>query len=64
MPPQRRLRDRGREIGRTDATAGFFTAHKDAATNLIWPLIADQVKTVGEWADTVEGDKQGDEGHM
>jgi hypothetical protein len=50
--------------GRTDATAGFSTAHKDAATNLIWPLIADQVKTVGKWADTVEGDKQGDEGPL
>lgn len=41
---------------RTDATAGFSTAHKDAATNLIWPIIADQVKTVNEWIATlVEG---------
>lgn len=34
---------------RSDATAGFSNAHKDAATNLIWPIIADQVKTVQEW---------------
>ncbi|KAH6615378.1 Isochorismatase-like protein [Boeremia exigua] len=38
----------------TDATAGFSTAHKDAATNLIWPIIADQVKTVHEWTKIVE----------
>jgi len=40
---------------KTDATAGFSTAHKDAATNLIWPIIADQVKTVHEWTTIVEG---------
>ncbi|KAL1638770.1 hypothetical protein SLS58_008584 [Diplodia intermedia] len=38
----------------TDATAGFSTAAKDAATNLIWPLIADEVKTVNEWTAALQ----------
>ncbi|KAJ0309240.1 hypothetical protein COL516b_003138 [Colletotrichum fioriniae] len=33
----------------SDATAGFSTAVKDAATNLIWPLIVENVTTVGDW---------------
>ncbi|KXH53840.1 NUDIX domain-containing protein [Colletotrichum salicis] len=33
----------------TDATAGFATAGKDAATHLIWPLIMENVTTVGDW---------------
>jgi len=34
----------------TDATAGFSTAQKDAATDLIWPLFAHEVTTSGKWA--------------
>jgi hypothetical protein len=37
-----------------DATAGFSKAQKDAATELIWPLFANQVKTVGEWIETLD----------
>ncbi|KAF2845164.1 Isochorismatase hydrolase [Plenodomus tracheiphilus IPT5] len=33
----------------SDGTAGFSNAHKDAAVNLVWPIIADEVKTVAEW---------------
>ncbi|RFU34406.1 hypothetical protein B7463_g1947, partial [Scytalidium lignicola] len=33
----------------TDATAGFTVEAKEAATQLIWPLIADEVFTVLEW---------------
>ncbi|PVH93143.1 Isochorismatase hydrolase [Periconia macrospinosa] len=33
-----------------DATAGFTTEQKDAATEIIWPLFANRVTTVGEWA--------------
>ncbi|KAK7441908.1 hypothetical protein CaCOL14_009823 [Colletotrichum acutatum] len=33
----------------SDATAGFSTEVKDAATNLIWPLIVENVTTVGDW---------------
>ncbi|PQE26327.1 isochorismatase hydrolase protein [Rutstroemia sp. NJR-2017a BBW] len=32
-----------------DATAGFSTKQKDAATELIWPLFANSVLTVDEW---------------
>ncbi|RAL61088.1 hypothetical protein DID88_010429 [Monilinia fructigena] len=32
-----------------DATAGFTTMAKDAATDLIWPLFANEVLTVEEW---------------
>jgi hypothetical protein len=34
----------------TDATAGFNTAQKNAATDLIWPLFAHEVTTVDSWA--------------
>ncbi|KAF7553382.1 hypothetical protein G7Z17_g3638 [Cylindrodendrum hubeiense] len=49
----------GRELGYhvtllTDGTAGFSTAAKDAATNLIWPMIVDRVMTVGEWTSTLK----------
>ncbi|UQC77845.1 uncharacterized protein CLUP02_03317 [Colletotrichum lupini] len=33
----------------SDATAGFSTEAKDAATNLIWPLIVENVTTVRDW---------------
>lgn len=36
-------------LSRSDATAGFSDAHLEAATKLIWPIIAEEVKTVGEW---------------
>ncbi|KAH8817358.1 Isochorismatase-like protein [Xylogone sp. PMI_703] len=32
-----------------DATAGFSNALKDAATDLIWPIIVEEVLTVDEW---------------
>ncbi|EMR86834.1 hypothetical protein ACHAPC_002387 [Botrytis cinerea] len=37
----------------TDATAGFTTVAKDAATSLIWPLFANEVLTVEEWKKTL-----------
>ncbi|KAK7408672.1 hypothetical protein QQX98_009140 [Neonectria punicea] len=40
----------------TDGTAGFTIPAKDAAVNLIWPLITDRVMTVGEWVSTVKKD--------
>lgn len=43
---------------RSDGTAGFTTAAKDAATNLIWPLFADKVLTVQEWADSLQDQQQ------
>jgi len=36
-----------------DATAGFSIEQKNAATELIWPLFAHEVKTVGEWIKTL-----------
>ena len=36
-----------------DATAGFTIEQKNAATDLIWPLFAHEVKTVGEWIKTL-----------
>ena len=38
----------------SDATAGFTKVQKDAATDLIWPLFAHEVKKVGEWIVTLE----------
>ncbi|KAH8593474.1 Isochorismatase-like protein [Bisporella sp. PMI_857] len=37
----------------TDATAAFSTEQKDAATNLIWPLFANEVTTVAKWKATL-----------
>ncbi|KAB8298336.1 hypothetical protein EYC80_002063 [Monilinia laxa] len=37
-----------------DATAGFTTMAKDAATDLIWPLFANEVLTVEEWKKSLE----------
>lgn len=37
-----------------DATAGWTTEQKDAATELIWPLFANEVTTVGEWMKKLE----------
>jgi hypothetical protein len=36
-----------------DTTAGFTKEQKDAATELVWPLFAHEVKTVGEWIKTL-----------
>ncbi|KAA8571232.1 hypothetical protein MFRU_055g00320 [Monilinia fructicola] len=36
-----------------DATAGFTTVAKDAATDLIWPLFANEVLTVEEWKESL-----------
>ncbi|KAI9926992.1 hypothetical protein ASPWEDRAFT_32947 [Aspergillus wentii DTO 134E9] len=33
-----------------DATAGFSTQLKDAATEIVWPTIVEEVLTVDEWA--------------
>ncbi|KAF4466686.1 isochorismatase hydrolase [Fusarium albosuccineum] len=38
----------------SDATAGFSTKAKDAATDLVWPLIAERVTTVGQWASSLD----------
>jgi hypothetical protein len=37
-----------------DATAGFSTEQKNAATELIWPLFAHEVKRVEEWIGTLD----------
>lgn len=39
---------------RTNATAGFTLEQKDAATELIWPVVFEKVITVEEWAATLE----------
>ena len=39
---------------RTDATAGFTNEAKEAATDLIWPLFANEVTTVGDWVANLE----------
>lgn len=44
-------------IYRTDATAGFSTALKDAATELVWPLLADKVTTVQDWISSLPKSK-------
>ncbi|PMD18992.1 Isochorismatase hydrolase [Hyaloscypha hepaticicola] len=36
-----------------DATAGFTIEQKNAATEIVWPLFAHEVKTVGEWIKTL-----------
>lgn len=38
----------------SDTTAGFTIEQKNAATDLIWPLFAHEVKKVGEWIATLE----------
>ncbi|CAN9475372.1 unnamed protein product [Alternaria alternata] len=55
----------GRELGYhvtilSDATAGHSPAHHDAGKNLVWPLIVDEVKTVGQWAESLEEDAKKD----
>ncbi|KAI5474366.1 hypothetical protein MNV49_003490 [Pseudohyphozyma bogoriensis] len=42
----------------SDATAGFSTEQKDAATNLIWPLFANRVLTTDEWVATLKSKKE------
>jgi hypothetical protein len=37
-----------------DCTAGFSIEQKNAATDLIWPLFANEVLTVGEWVETLK----------
>jgi hypothetical protein len=39
---------------RKDCTAGFAKAHVDAATEMIWPLFANEVMTSGEWIATLK----------
>jgi hypothetical protein len=39
---------------RSDATAGFSSEMKTAATDLIWPLFASRVMTVNEFVATLE----------
>ncbi|KIW90255.1 uncharacterized protein Z519_08899 [Cladophialophora bantiana CBS 173.52] len=38
----------------SDATAGFSTEQKNAATQLIWPLFANRILTVSEWVKSLE----------
>lgn len=42
----------------SNATAGFTIEQKDAAVNLIWPLLVERVMTVEEWADSIGAPKQ------
>jgi hypothetical protein len=42
---------------RKDATAGFSTVQKDAATELIWPGIVDAVVKVSDWAASLKQSK-------
>ncbi|KAK6227624.1 hypothetical protein QIS74_01179 [Colletotrichum tabaci] len=44
----------------TDGTAGFSTAAKDAATNLVWPLIAERIMTVDEYISQMEESTTGE----
>ena len=44
---------RGLTCTRSDATAGFGTELKDAATKLIWPLFANNVMTTDEFIATL-----------
>ncbi|KAF9701282.1 hypothetical protein EKO04_000833 [Ascochyta lentis] len=37
----------------SDATAGFSNDHTNAATELIWPIISDEVKTIQEWTSEI-----------
>lgn len=37
-----------------DATAGFSVQLHDAAKDIIWPTIVDNVTTVSEWAATLD----------
>jgi nicotinamidase-related amidase len=49
------MRERGYHVTLLkDATAGFTIEQKNAATDLIWPLFANEVKTVKEWIATLE----------
>ena len=48
------LRDRLLTKCSPDATGGFNTAQKDAATTLIWPLFSNKVVTVDEWAKSLQ----------
>lgn len=41
-----------------DCTAGFSIQQKQAATDLIWPLFANKVTTVEEWADSLGKEAQ------
>jgi hypothetical protein len=43
---------------RSDATAGFSTEMKNAATDLIWPLFASEVMTVSDFIAAL-GEKSG-----
>lgn len=44
---------KGLMFSRSDATAGFGTELKDAATKLIWPLFANNVMTTDEFIATL-----------
>ena len=37
-----------------DATGGWTREQVEAATELIWPLFANRVCTVGEWVEGLE----------
>jgi hypothetical protein len=49
---------------RTDATAGFSTVAKDAAAQLIWPIIVEEVMTVEEWIASLNGESLKREGEV
>jgi hypothetical protein len=51
-------------IFRTDATAGFSTVAKDAAAQLIWPIIVEEVMTVEEWIASLKGESLKREGEV
>ncbi|KAF2424924.1 Isochorismatase hydrolase [Tothia fuscella] len=40
----------------TDATAAFTKEQKDAATNIVWPLFASKLTTVGEYIQSLKQD--------
>jgi len=42
------------DVIRKDATSGWTRELTDAATDLIWPLIASEVLTVKEWDKTLK----------
>ncbi|EHK21603.1 uncharacterized protein TRIVIDRAFT_192081 [Trichoderma virens Gv29-8] len=53
----------GKELGYdvtllSNATAGFTIEQKDAAVNLIWPLLVERFMSVEEWAASIGAPKQ------
>jgi hypothetical protein len=42
----------------TDGTAGFSVSLHDAAVNVVWSTIVEEVLTANEWIDQLGGNSQ------